>query len=65
MTADEVLRNFKATLTSLIRQPGNMEELMRGVIDLMFQLPESQQSILDTVVDMLFEQVLYCQIKNV
>ncbi|XP_048759822.2 polyadenylate-binding protein-interacting protein 1-like isoform X2 [Ostrea edulis] len=56
VTADEVLRNFKATLTSLIRQPGNMEELMRGVIDLMFQLPESQQSILDTVVDMLFEQ---------
>jgi AcrR family transcriptional regulator len=58
VTADEVVRSFRATLTSLINQPGNMEELMRGVIDMIFQLPESQESILDAVVDMLFEQVI-------
>ncbi|XP_061175772.1 polyadenylate-binding protein-interacting protein 1-like isoform X2 [Saccostrea echinata] len=55
-TAEDVLNSFQETLTALISQPGNMEELMRVVIDQMKQLPESEQSILDRVIDMLFEQ---------
>ncbi|XP_062601985.1 polyadenylate-binding protein-interacting protein 1-like [Saccostrea cucullata] len=53
---EEVLNSFQETLTALISQPGNMEELMRVVIDQMKQLSESEQSIQDSVIEMLFEQ---------
>ncbi|XP_062568847.1 polyadenylate-binding protein-interacting protein 1-like isoform X2 [Saccostrea cucullata] len=55
-SGEEVLNSFQETLTALISQPGNMEELMRVVIDQMKQLPESEQSIQDSVIEMLFEQ---------
>lgn len=57
-TSEQVLDNFKTALTALISQPGNMEELMSGVIDQINQLPATEESIQDMVVEMLFEQVL-------
>lgn len=55
-TSEQVLDNFKTALTALISQPGNMEELMSGVIDQINQLPATEESIEDKVVEMLFEQ---------
>lgn len=55
-TSELVLDNFKTALTALISQPGNMEELMSGVIDQINQLPATEESIEDKVVEMLFEQ---------
>lgn len=57
-TSELVLDNFKTALTALISQPGNMEELMSGVIDQINQLPATEESIEDKVVEMLFEQVV-------
>lgn len=55
-TSEQVLNNFKTALTALISQPGNMEELMSGVIDQINQLPATEESIQNKVVEMLFEQ---------
>lgn len=65
-TSEQVLDSFKTALTALISQPGNMEELMSGVIDQINQLPATEASILNKVVEMLFEQVvcncsMYCK----
>lgn len=65
-TSEQVLDSFKTALTALISQPGNMEELMSGVIDQINQLPATAESIQNKVVEMLFEQVvcncsMYCK----
>ncbi|XP_022317620.2 polyadenylate-binding protein-interacting protein 1-like isoform X1 [Crassostrea virginica] len=56
MTSQQVLDNFRSALFALINQPGNMEELMRGVIEEIYQLPPTEPSIENQVVDLLFEQ---------
>ena len=58
MTSQQVLDNFRSALFALINQPGNMEELMRGVIEEIYLLPPTEPSIENQVVDLLFEQVL-------
>lgn len=65
-TSEQVLDSFRTALTALISQPGNMEELMSGVIDQINQLPATAESIQNKVVEMLFEQVvcncrMYCK----
>ena len=58
MTSQQMLDNFRSALFALINQPGNMEELMRGIIEEIYLLPPTEPSIENQVVDLLFEQVL-------
>ena len=52
---DQVVEGFKSALHALTIRPGEMESVMRPMVDLMLQC--NDESIVHSIIELLFEQV--------